>query len=132
MDEEQGIAINPIYILKVVGALVVLGAIAAASYLPGIRRWSGSESALLVVVLVAAALLLTALLWRVYITMDELGRVLHHGACVLALAIVALGSGVVGILQANDLMPVFSQFWLVGAVVAVWGVCLMLVDRRFK
>ena len=132
MDDEQGIAIEPTYILKVIGGLAVIGAIVAASFVPGLRNWTGSDGTLMATLLIVAALVVTTLLWRIYGRLGELEKIMHHGACVLALTILALGSAVVGILQAIGLMPVFNQFWLFSAAVAVWGVCLMLVDRRLK
>lgn len=132
MDEEQVSAIQPIYLVKVVGVLLVFGTMVAAAFIPHAAGLSSSATKLLMAGLIVGAAAITALLWRRYKNMDELQKILHHSACVATLSLLALACAVTGILQANDILPTFNQFWVFGAAITVWGVNLMLADRQYK
>ena len=75
---------------------------------------------------------MAALLWRVYARLGELEQTLHRNASALALGILAIVSAVLGILQSSELIPVFNQFGFFAAIAAIWGLCLMIADRRIK
>lgn len=131
-ETENAVRLQPAYLLKVVAGLLSLGALVLAAWLPAAGGWPPAWRAAMVAGLALAALLGMALLWRLYARTDELQKVLHQRSCMLALATLALASALLGILQANDLMPPLNQFWTLGLIVAAWGFNLMLADRRYK
>ena len=79
--------------------------------------------------LLALALLIPFMVHRISQRMDELQRLLHQLACTRSLPWLITVSGIVGVLQVNDLLPVFNQLWMLIPIIAIWGVQLMLADR---
>jgi hypothetical protein len=77
-------------------------------------------------------LALAPLAFFFYKRMDELNRHLHQAASAISLPILASASGILGVLQACGILPLFNQFWLLGGLIALWAVALMLCDRRFR
>jgi hypothetical protein len=71
-------------------------------------------------------------MWLTYRGMDELDRSLHHQASALMYPASALSCCVVGLLQANELLPLFNLLWVLGAQVGGWSLALMLCDRRYR
>ncbi len=132
MNEKPASPQKFVYLLKItaglagLGALAILAAALPASELPPPLRF------LLLGVLLGAAALIAPIVNRMYGRMDELHRTLHQRACVATLGVLAGASAIIGILQANGLMPVFSQFWALAMIIGVWGVNLMLADRRYR
>jgi len=130
-DNTPAPAIHPLYVLQVLAALLAVGlGILAAFWLAHAgASWAQQQAA--IAVLVALALALVPGLRWVYLRRDELQRLHHQQACVTSMAILASACAVLGILQANQLLPLFNQFWTFGLLIAVWGVQLMLADRRY-
>ncbi len=131
MNEGRKPGIQPLYIVKVVGGLLALAGFAATSTLvrwqdlsPAIRL--GGISALLLLAISIVPLVQTAY-WR----QDELHRTMHQMASTSALLWAAAISAAIGALQAAGLLATFSQFWTLGAIVCLWGLRLMLADRRY-
>ncbi len=129
MDERL---LTPTYLLKVTLGLLGLGALvlaalglSASALAPPLRY------AALVALLVAACAIIP-FVGYVYRRMDELHRSLHQKSCAASLPIIAALSAVLGILQANGIVPAISQFWMLGAVVGTWGINLMIADRRYR
>ena len=133
MNDETPIApLQDTYLLKVLmGLLAVCLVILAAIWLP-LSGASLVQQRWLVAALAVLALALAPAVQWVYRRSDELQRLQHQHACVSSLAVAASVSGLAGILQANQLIPLFNQFWTLGLLLALWGVQLMRADRRFK
>lgn len=133
MNDETPIApLQATYLLKVLmGLLAVCLVILAAIWLP-LSGASLVQQRWLVAALAVLALALAPAVQWVYRRSDELQRLQHQHACVSSLAVAASVSGLAGILQANQLIPLFNQFWTLGLLLALWGVQLMRADRRFK
>lgn len=132
IDETPGAYPQLAYLFKVLAGIAVLVIVVlAALWLPltGIppieQRW-------LLVVLLTVAVALVPYVRSVYGRMDELQKLLHQNASVAALSLLASASFVVGILQANHIVPLYNQFWTFGFIVVAWGFNLMLADRRLK
>jgi hypothetical protein len=77
-------------------------------------------------------LALAPLAFIVYKRMDELNRHLHQAASAISLPLLASIIGVLGVLQARGFLPLFNQFWLLGGLIVLWGLALMLCDRRLR
>lgn len=123
---------QPIYLLKVLTGLAVLAmVILAALWLPD-SGVSPVQQRTGLAVLLLSAIALVPVVQLIYHRMDELQKLLHQKASMISLAMLASGSCLVGILQASELAPLFNQFWTLGFVVVVWGINLMLADRRLK
>ena len=74
-------------------------------------------------------LLLIALASRQIRRVDELHLAIHRKASMHSLPWLAAVCGVIGVLQANELLPPLNQFWTLGLLIVIWGVHLMLADR---
>lgn len=121
-----------LYLLKIFTGLAVLVAvILTAFWLPLSGDSAVKQYGVLVVLLLVTIALVPFVRW-VYFRTDELQQLLHKKASVTSLAIIAAVSCLLGILQANQLVPMFNQFWTLGVVVAVWGINLMLADRSYR
>jgi hypothetical protein len=117
------------YLIKVLLglALLVLDVLVALG-LPD-AEMSATARRAVIVVLVLAMLMQVPLIRWLYGRADELQQLMHRQACARSLGWLAAGSGIAGVLQANGVIPVFNQFWMLGVLVALWGVQLMLADR---
>lgn len=123
---------RPIYLLKVLTALVVLAmVIIVALWLP-LSNVSPVQQRAGLAVLLVFAIALFPVVQLIYYRMDELQKLLHQKASMISLAMLASVSCLIGILQASQLAPLFNQFWTLGLVVVVWGINLMRADRRLK
>jgi hypothetical protein len=121
MNEDQPTAGQARYLIKVLLGIALLGFEVLVAL--------GLPEAVISVALVVTMLMQVPLIRWLYGRADELRQLMHRQACTRTLAWLAAGSGVAGVLQANGLIPVFNQFWMLGALVAMWGVQLMLADR---
>ncbi|WP_035052196.1 hypothetical protein [Andreprevotia chitinilytica] len=132
MNEEQTFPVQPLYIFRIVLGLLVLGSLVVAAYALPLSDASPLARYLQISGLALLAATIVPSVWYVYNSMDELQKILHQSACASSLSLIAAISAIVGILQANELIPVFNQFWTLGTIIGVWGVNLMLVDKRYK
>ncbi len=134
MDNHQSLLAypQPLYLLKVLTGLAVLAMVVFAAYWLPISGASPAKQQWGVGLLLLVAVALAPIMRRVYQRMDELHKLLHKRASMASLSFLTSVSCLVGILQANHLIPLFNQFWTLGLVAAVWGVNLMLADRRFR
>ena len=132
MNEKCIAPLQPVYLFKIIlGLFVVLGLTVSAYAM----RWLGLSplaSNLLLGMMFVVSAAIIPFVRLVYIRMDELQKLQHQKACVASLPIIAAASAVMGILQANDFIAGFNQFWAFGMVVAVWAINLMLADRRYR
>lgn len=133
MNDETPIApLQAIYLLKVLAGLIAVCMVILAAFWLPLSGTSLAQQRWLIAVLAVLTLALVPAVHWVYRRSDELQRLQHQHACVSSLAVVASVSGLIGILQANQLIPLFNQFWTLGLLLALWGVGLMRADRRFK
>lgn len=133
MTKEIGVAYpHPLYLVKVVTGLAILAAIVlTAFWLPEAELPPRQERLLLTLLLLLAVSLLPVV-HLIYQRMDELQKLMHKRASMNALVIAAASTLIAGILQINQLIPLFNQFWNFAFIVAVWGLSLMLGDRRYR
>lgn len=131
MNDATEIKIDPLYLLKIVTGLALLGIlIAIANSAPLIENSALQQ--LLLAGLVLFSIGIIPFVKYFYKRADELQKLLHQHACVTSLSVVITVSCVIGILQASNLIPLFNQFWTMGLNIGVWGLFLMLSDRSFK
>ncbi|MES2935761.1 MAG: hypothetical protein V4805_19995 [Pseudomonadota bacterium] len=120
------------YLFNIIGGVVLLtGVIAAGVCLKSFGLAPTANMVALAVVLLAL-LALFPLVRSVSHRMDELQQALHEKASAAALALSVALAAVVGVLQANDVIPLFNQLWTFAAIVALWAIGLMLTDAKFK
>jgi hypothetical protein len=91
------------------------------------------------VVLVALAPVApVALMLRAYLTvlgkMDELQRRIQSEAILIAAGVVGFGSFAYGFLEGANVLPSIpgALLWILPAMIAVWGVALPYVSRRYS
>ena len=126
------VSIQSIYVLKVLAGLLTLGLTGfCAFWLPVSGASPTQHNVALAVLIVLAVALIPAVYWVVR-RRDELQRLQHQQASASALAVLASVSIVVGVLQANQWLPLLNQFWTLGLVLVVWGLQLAWADRRFR
>jgi hypothetical protein len=63
---------------------------------------------------------------------DEMLQQQHQRASMRSLAWCAAASAVAGVLQAAEWLPLFSQFWALGLLIAVWALQLVWADFHNK
>lgn len=132
MSEKQIPFLQPLYLLKVLlglsalGCLIILAQAASLSDLTERQRWY------LFSALIAVAIAIVPFVGSIFRRMDELQQLMHKNACVTSLTLITSASAIIGILQESGLIPIFSQFWTLGGIVAIWGIQLMLADRTYK
>lgn len=64
--------------------------------------------------------------------MDEVQRRIQHEAILIAAGVVGFGTFTLGFLDAVVDVPEFSLTWILPAIIAVWGVSIPLVSRRYQ
>lgn len=120
------------YLTKVILALSSLAGAVLMSLDPDIALSLGVSQTVAVLACLAAMLALVPLAFILYKRMDELNRHLHQTASAISLPLLASIIGILGVLQVRGFLPLFNQFWLLGGLIVLWGVALMLCDRRFR
>ncbi|HET6396096.1 MAG TPA: hypothetical protein VFF91_04590 [Pseudoxanthomonas sp.] len=132
MREDQPAPMSVAYLSRVAAAAVLLVAAALFCMAP---PWPGPPPAVRLTLLAAIALgclLLVPLAARAYRRCDEFHRRMHQTASVRTLPWLVAGFGVLGVLQAAGALPPLNQFASALLVAGVWGVQLMLADRRSR
>ncbi len=133
MDKESPLTYpQPIYFLKVLTGLAVTAMVIIAAFWLPLSDASHIQQRLGLAALLLFAVALIPVVHLIYHRMDEMQKLLHQKASMISLVILASASCAIGILQASQLAPLFNQFWILGLIVVVWGINLMLADRRFK
>jgi hypothetical protein len=132
MDEKHITSLQPLYLLKIFLGLLVAGGLVVIAFHPAVSRLSPLIRYMVIGGLISVSAALIPFVRRIYNNMDELQKVLHQKACVASLTVTAAVSAIIGTLQANNLMPLFNQFWMAAVVVGLWSINLMRADRRYK
>jgi hypothetical protein len=130
--KEKALRLDWKYLAKVLGGLLLLGAITFAGWMPA---WPGLTPPLRFTLLVMAALAFAAgipLAARLYRRQDEFHRFVHHSASVSTLPLLVALFGIMGSLQAADMLPPLNQSVSMLLIVALWGVQLMWADRKTR
>ncbi|SMC29234.1 hypothetical protein SAMN02745857_03707 [Andreprevotia lacus DSM 23236] len=120
-----------LYLLRVITGLLLITLLAGAA---GFAPLAGLPAELRPWLAAGLSLAWLALLpWaqRRLQRMDELHQWINARACVAALASGAVASAGVGSLQALGYVPLFNQLWTFAALLALWGIGLMVADWPF-
>ena len=64
--------------------------------------------------------------------MDELQQKMHENSSVFTVTALLSLLGILGVLQAYHIIPLFNQFWILGAIIVIWGVSLSFYDESYK
>jgi hypothetical protein len=132
MAQDEAPGLSGSYLAKVAATVALLAAVAVFGAVP---EWPGLPPAARAALLAAGALVCVATVpfaaW-VYRRRDEFHRFMHQSACVATLPVLVALHGVIGALQSAQLLPAFNQSLSLLLVLAVWGVQLMLADRRSR
>lgn len=132
MEEDEDI-VKPsaAYLARILAGVLLLGAGVLASFLlPLLEKESSRWLALGGLLLAAVGLV--PIVRFFYRRSDEFHQSLHRQACAIALPVLFSIFTVVGILQANQLLPTFNAYWAMLLVLVVWAFSLMLSDRRYR
>ena len=132
MAEDEAPGLSGASLAKTAAAVALLAGIAFFVARP---EWPGLPHAARLALLAAGALVCVGavpLAVRLYRRSDEFHRFLHQSASVATLPLLLALHGVIGALQAANLLPAFNQSLAMLLVLAVWGVQLMLADRRAR
>lgn len=121
-----------IYIIKVTTGLIIIGAAVIVTLVGHSFQLSNSLDWLLVAFPIVLFALLFFLSYLIYFKMDELQKEMHKHASVATLTLLVPVAGIIGVLQANNFIPLFNQVWFLVAGIAVWGLSLMFSDRSYK
>ena len=129
MNDSQDLAAQARYLIKVLLALALVALeVFIALCLPHSEA-SATTRQIVIALLIAIMLMQAQAIRWLYGRADELQQAMHRQACTRCVAWLAAGSAIAGVLQANDVIPVFNQLWMLAALLAVWSVQLMLADR---
>ena len=120
------------YLAKIVVVLLVLGGLIGGGVL--LKTCDLAPTAYLTALaLIVAALLGVFVFVRFAVGhMDELQQAMHEKVSATALLLAVAAAAVVGVLQANDVIPLFNQLWSFAFFVAIWAIGLTLMDSKFK
>jgi hypothetical protein len=132
MAEDEAPGFSASYLVKVAAGVAVLAGIAFFGVVP---EWPGLPRTARWGVLAAGALVCAATVpfaaW-LYRRSDELHRFMHQSASVATLPLLVALHGLIGALQAANLLPGFNQSLAMLLVLGVWGLQLMLAERRSR
>lgn len=129
MNEETAGRLQPQYLVKVLFGLGLLAAAVMVAQLLPLLALTPATRWFAIGLLVVAMLALIAFASRQSQRVDELHLAIHRKASMHSLPWLAAVCGVIGVLQANDLLPPLNQFSTLGLLIVIWGVHLMLADR---
>jgi hypothetical protein len=130
--DETPAAVQLAYLAKVLtGLALVTAVVLLALWLPQHAIEPASRQ-LAIAGLVLLALGLVPWVRWVYRRRDEMLQAQHQRACMHSLAWCAAASAAVGVLQAAEWLPLFSQFWTLGLLIAIWSLQLVWADFQNK
>ncbi len=118
-----------IYIIKVIAGLILVGFSVVLTLDEPFFKLTYSFNWLLSI---GFFVFIFPITYLVYLKMDELQKKLHEHASVFSLTFLMSLSGILGALQANNIIPLFNQVWFVVVGIGVWGVSLAFSDQKYK
>lgn len=118
-----------IYIIKVIAGLILVGFFVVLTLDEPFFKITYSFNWLFNIGFFA---LIFPITYLVYLKMDELQKKLHEHASVFSITFLVSLSGIIGALQANNIVPLFNQVWFVVIGIIVWGVSLAFSDQNYK
>jgi hypothetical protein len=130
--DETPAAVQLSYLAKVltwlacVAAMVLLALWLPQQTMEPATRWIATGA------LVLLALGLVPWVGWAYRRRDEMLQGQHQRASMHSLAWCAAVCAVVGVVQAAEWLPLFSQFWTLGLLLAVWALQLVWADFQNK
>ena len=120
------------YLAKIiVGLLIVISACAIALSLPELNLSNGL-ALIGVSVLIIFFIAVFPMVYLIYGKMDELQKRLHEHASVLTVTLLVSISGILGVLQSNEIIPLFNQFGTMAITIAIWSIALSFIDQFYK
>lgn len=68
----------------------------------------------------------------IYSKMDELEQKLHKDACTVSFPLLISLVAVIGVLQANNILPLFNLVWVFMGTIVMWSLLLVFNDYIYK
>ena len=115
----------------VTGLLLVISACAVAFLVPKFNFSDGLTWGV-VGMLILFFIVLFPVVFLIYRKMDELQKRLHEHASVFTITLLVSISGALGVLQANQIIPLFNQVWTLAIAIIIWATALSLFDKFYK
>ncbi len=117
------------YIMKILTGIFVLSAAIIMTFFSSsinLEHW------LLVGLPIAIFGILPLFTYFIYSKMDELQQKLHNNACATSFPLLTSLVAVIGVLQANDILPLFNLVWVFIGFIAIWSLLLVFNDYIYK
>jgi len=130
MKSEQYIQIS--YLVKVVTGILLVISICTAAFLLPESNFSDGLNLGVTGMLILFFIVLFPVVYLIYRRMDELQRRLHEHASVFTITLLVSISGALGVLQANQIIPLFNQVWTLGIAIVIWATALSFFDKFYK
>jgi hypothetical protein len=121
-----------VYLLRVILGLLTLISVSTLAFILPDHYFLNGWVWWMLGVLILFFVVLFPTINLIYGKMDELQKKLHENAAVFAITFLISLSGIFGILQANGIIPLFNQFWMLGITIAVWAIALSFYDKHYK
>ncbi|MFV1984084.1 MAG: hypothetical protein ACC657_11140 [Thiohalomonadales bacterium] len=120
------------YITKISIGLIITALVVVLTLLSPSFQLPYSFDWLLILFCTGFFVLIFPFTYLIYLKMDELQKKLHDHASVFSLMLIVSVAGIVGVLQANNIIPLFNQVWFFVSGIAVWGLSLSFSDQLYK
>ncbi len=117
------------YIVKILGGLILIGSAVLITLITlpiQLPQW------LMQILSIGIFISICPGSYLIYSKMDELEKKLHNHACIATLTILIPAMGVIGVLQASNIIPLFNQVWVLVIGIIIWGISLVFSDRFYK
>jgi cation transport ATPase len=131
-QDENPAAVQLRYLAKLLAGLAVIGSLVALALWLSQQPMEASTQRFATAVLLLLALGLVPWVRWVYRQRDEMLQRQHQRSSMHALVSCAAVCAAVGVLQAADWLPLFSQFWTLGGLIGTWAVHLVWADSQDK
>ncbi|MFD1217697.1 hypothetical protein [Microbulbifer celer] len=130
-EGENVMGLNLPYLIRIVSGLILLGAGVLASFTPLYLETPNSRG-LVISGLLLAALGVVLLVYFFYRRSDEFHQSLYRQACAIALPLLFSLFTIIGILQVNQLLPLFNGFWMMLITLVAWSLSLSFRDHGYR
>lgn len=118
-----------LYIIKIIIGLILIG---LAITIPLIGLTFELPQWLLKTLSIGIFISILPVSYLIYSRMDELQKKLHNHASVATLTILIPAMGVIGVLQASNVIPLFNHVWVLISGIIIWGISLVFSDHFYK